>query len=88
MGFKVELFLADLLLEPQLQVGPVSADGEITLKPRAFASVPGVTLAAPTPKEEVYKPVSMAELWEDSQSSSGEAPGPGRSLYKDITELG
>lgn len=71
MGFKVELFLADLLLEPQLQVGPVSADGEITLKPQAFASFPGVTLAAPTPKKEVYKPVSMTELWEASQVPLG-----------------
>lgn len=30
VSFKVELLFADLLLEPQLQVGPVSAVGEMT----------------------------------------------------------
>jgi hypothetical protein len=45
VSFKVELLLADLLLEPQLQVGPVSAEGEMTLKPQtsASASAPGFT---------------------------------------------
>lgn len=62
MSFKVELLFADLLLEPQLQVGPVSAQGEMTLKPQTSASAQGFALAAPAPREDNFPVPSICGM--------------------------
>jgi hypothetical protein len=50
MSFKVKLFFADLLLEPQLQVSPVSAEAEKNIQNHRFNFLPKY-LSCSTPKE-------------------------------------
>lgn len=49
MSFKVKLFFADLLFEPQLQVGPVPAEAETAMRAAGVASFPSSPYRLPRP---------------------------------------
>lgn len=61
MSFKVKLFFADLLFEPQLQVGPVSAEAGTALRTTGVASFPSLPYRLPRPGRTLFPLVLGAD---------------------------